>query len=75
MKRSKPQVTSVEVQVIAPNKALKQLEIAAAILDALRQGQDLGQVPISAAPRIRQLLSQIETDITIIRKTTVGNGR
>jgi hypothetical protein len=75
MKRSKPQVTSVEVQVIAPNPALKQLEISAAILDALRQGQDLGQVPISSAPRIRQLLSQIETDITIIRKTTVGNGR
>jgi hypothetical protein len=49
--------------------------VQAAILDALRQGQDLGQVPISAAPRIRQLLSQIETDIIIIRKTTVGNGR
>jgi hypothetical protein len=75
MSRTKPQVATVEVQVLAPNKALKQLEISAAILDALRQGQDLGQVPISSAPRIRQLLSQIETDITIIRHSSVGFGK
>ena len=76
MKRSKSLETHVvQVEVIRENKALKQLELAAAILNALRESSSLGQVPISSAPRIRQFLAQIETDTVIIRKSTVGNGR
>jgi len=76
MKRSKSLETHVvQVEVIREKKALKQLELAAAILNALRESSSLGQVPISSAPRIRQFLAQIETDTVIIRKSTVGNGR
>ena len=62
----------VSVQVIPENKSIKQLEVAAQIMQSLRAGPALGQVPISFSPRIRQLLSQMETDILIIRRTILG---
>jgi hypothetical protein len=76
MRKSGALVTHVvEVEVLPENKSLKQLEVAAAVLNALRGSAALGAVPISASPRIRSLLAQMETDIQIIRKTTVGSGR
>ena len=61
-----------ESQLVRENTALRDLEKAAGIIENLRLSHTLEALPVSCVPRLRQLLSRIETGAVILRKTTIG---
>jgi hypothetical protein len=65
----------VSVEVVRPSKTLKTLEGAALILESLRDVEKWKDVPISATPQVRQILSRIETNTLLIRKQIMGSNR
>lgn len=75
VKKVKNVTEIVSVEIVRPSKTIKTLEAAALILESLRDVGAWKDVPISATPQVRQILSRIETNTLMIRKQIVGSNR
>jgi hypothetical protein len=57
-----------EVELIRPSRAIPLLHTASELMEELRKDEAWHSVPLTAVPRIRQLLARIETDVLVLRK-------
>ena len=71
MTRPSIKVTRI-AELVPETEPLRKLEAAADILESLRDNPDFSALPISCVPRLRQMISRIETSVLILRKSTIG---
>lgn len=62
----------VKVEVLRPNPAVKNLEVAVAIVEQLRDLSVWGDVPIAHIRQVRQLVSRAESALLLIRHQLLG---